>query len=176
MNPILLFAAMLGAPHQGPKKPTHTADEMAIKSTHSRLMAAFKANSADAIKSLFTKDFTETAKGITFNRDEAAAQMAQGMASSKVEWTMGGLDISGNKASYTSNFKYETTIVDTAGSFGPKGKTHKMSGAGIQKVQLIKDGGKWLYNHMEVGSVHAMMDGKPFNTQGTPDPAKKPAQ
>src|SRR5437870_7316824 len=152
MNAILLFAALLSAPLLGPKAPGQSADEKAIKATHSKLLAAFKAKNADVIKSLFTKGFTQTANGMTFNRDQAVAQMTQGSASAKVDWTMSRLQVSGSgdKATYTSNYKFETTSVDNAGMLGPKGKTHKMSGTGVQKVQMVKEGGKWLYSRLEV--------------------------
>ena len=91
--------------------------------------------------------------------------MTQGPASAKVEWTIGGIEVSGDKAAYTSNFKFETTTADNAGMAGAKGNTHKMSGAGVQKVQLVKEGGKWLYSRLEVVSSKMMMDGKPFNPQ-----------
>ena len=162
MNAIPLFAALLIAPLAGPKAPGQSADEKAIKATHSKLLAAFKTKNADMIKSLFTKDFTQTANGMTFDRDQAVAQMTQGAATSKVEWTMSGLRVSGDKASYRSNFKFETASVDA------KGKSHKMSGTGVQKVQMVKEGGKWLYSRLEALSSKMMMDGKPFNPQAPP--------
>ena len=168
MNAILLFAALLSAPLLGPKAPGQSADEKAIKATHSKLLAAFKAKNADVIKSLFTKNFTQPANGMTFNRDQAVAQMTQGSASAKVEWTMSGLEVRGDKAAYTSNYKFETTSVDNAGMLGPKGKTHKMSGTGVQKVHMAKEGGKWLYSRLEGVSSKLMMDGKPFNPQAPP--------
>ena len=103
MNTMLLFAALLNGPLLGPKAPGQSADEKAIKAVHSKLNAAFKAKNADVIKSLFAKGFTETANGMTFNRDQAVAQMTQGAATSKVEWTMSGLEVSGDKAAYTSS-------------------------------------------------------------------------
>src|SRR3989442_15622693 len=129
MNTMLVFAALLSTPLLGPKAPGQSAEVKAIKAVHSKLNAAFKAKNADVIKSLFTKGFTETANGMTFNRDQAVAQMTQGSASAKVEWTMSGLNVSGDKATYTSNFKFETTSTD------PKGKTHTMSGTGVQRIQ-----------------------------------------
>src|SRR5258708_33321958 len=101
MNTMLLFGALLSAPLPGPKAPGQSADEKAIKATHSKLNATFKSKNADVIKSLFAKGFTETANGVTFNRDQAVAQMTQGAASSKEEWTMSGLEVRGHKAMYT---------------------------------------------------------------------------
>ena len=157
MNTLLLLAARLSAPLPGPKAPAQSADEKSIRATHSKLNAAFKSKNADVIKSLFAKGFTETANGMTFNRDQALAQMTQGAATSKVEWTMSGLRVSGDKAAYTSNYSFETASVDA------KGKTHKMSGTGVQKLQMVKEGGKWLYIRQELVSAKMMMDGKPFN-------------
>ena len=168
MNTMLLFAALLSAPPLGPKAPGQGADEKAIKAVHSKLLAAFKAKNADVIKSLFAKSFTETANGMTFNRDQAVAQMTQGSASAKVDWTISELKVSGNKAAYTSNYKFETASVDNAGMLGPKGKSHTMSGTGVQRIQMVKQGGKWLYNRLEVVSAKMMMDGKPFNPQAPP--------
>jgi hypothetical protein len=176
MNAILLFAALLSAPLLGPKAPGQNADEMAIKAVHSKLLAAFKAKNSNVIKSLFTKGFTETANGMIFNRDQAVAQMTQGSASAKVVWTMSGLEVSGDRATYTSNFKFETTSLDSGGMLGPKGKTHKMSGTGVQKVQMVKEGGKWLYSRLEVVSSKMMMDGKPFPPQAQPASPNKRAR
>ena len=174
---MLLFAALLSAPLPGPKAPkAFGPDEKAIKAVHSKLNAAFKAKNSDVIKSLFAKGFTETANGMTFNRDQAVAQMTQGAATSKVAWTMSGLEVRGDKATYTSNFKYEMSSVDNAGMLGPKGKTHKMSGAGVQKLHMVKEGGKWLYSHQELVSAKTMMDGKPFNPMAPPTSPNKPAR
>src|SRR5579872_6052431 len=175
MNAMLLFAALLSAPLFGPKAPEQSADKKAITTIHSKLLAAFKAKNADVIKSLVTKGFTETANGMTFNRDQAVANL-QGSASAKVQWTMSGLEVRGDKATYTSNFNFETTSVDDAGMLGPKGKTHKMSGTGVQKLEMVKEGGKWLYSHLQVVSAKMMMDGKPFNTQAQPASPNKPAR
>jgi hypothetical protein len=175
MNTMLLFAALLSAPLLAPKAPGQSADAKTIKATHAKLLAAFKAKNAGAVKSLFTKGFTQTANGMTFNRDQAVAQMVQGAGSSKVDWTMSGLEVSGDKATYTSNFTFETTSVDNAGMLGPKGKTHKMGGAGVQKVQMVKESGKWLYNHLEAVSLKMTMDGKLFNPQAPPPSPNKPA-
>jgi hypothetical protein len=119
------------------------------------------------IKSLFAKGFTENANGMTFNRDQAVAQMTQGADSSKVEWTMSGLEVNGNMATYTSNYKFETTSPD------PNGKTHKMSGTGVQRLQMVKEGGKWLYSRQEVVSAKMLVDGKPFNPQAQPASGQK---
>jgi hypothetical protein len=170
MNAMLLFAALLSAPLPGRNAPGQSADEKAIKAIHSRLLAAFKAKNSDVIKSLFAKGFTETANGMTFNRDQAVAQMTQGSASAKVGWTMSGLTVSGDKAAYTSSFKFETTMP------GAKGKTHKMSGTGLQRIQMVKEGGKWLYSHQEVVSAKMMVDGKPFNPQAPATASNKPAR
>src|SRR5258708_27073606 len=167
MNTMLLFGALVSAPLPGPKAPGQSADEKAIKAVHSKLNAAFKAKNADVIKSLFAKGFTETANGMTFNRDQAVAQMTQGSASAKVEWTMSGLKVSGDKATYTSNFKYEMASAD------PKGKTHTMSGTGVQKLHMVKEGGQWLYSRQEVVSSKMMIDGKPFNPQTPPASGQK---
>jgi hypothetical protein len=43
MNVILLLVALLSAPLPGPKAQGQTADEKAIKTIHSKLLAAFKA-------------------------------------------------------------------------------------------------------------------------------------
>ena len=56
-----------------------------------------------------------------------------------------------------------------------KGKSHKMSGTGVQKLQMVKEGGKWLYSHQEVVSAKMKMDGKPFNQAQTTSP-NKPAR
>ena len=170
MNTMLVFAALLSTPLLGPKAPGQSAEVKAIKAVHSKLNAAFKAKNADVIKSLFAKGFTETANGMTFNRDQAPAQMTQGAATSKVEWTMSGLRVSGDKAAYTSNYSFETASVDA------KGKSHKMSGTGVQKLQMVKEGGKWLYSRQEVVSAKMMMDGKPFNPQAQPASPNKPAR
>jgi len=164
MNAMILCAALLTTALPGPKAPEQGSDEKAIKAVHSQLMAAFKANNADAIKSLFTTGFTQSANGMTFNRDQAVAQMTPGPASKRVEWTMSALRVSGNRAAYKSIFKFETTL-DNAGGSGVKGKTHSMSGTGVQKIQMEKQGGKWLYSRLEVLSSKLMMDGKPFNPQ-----------
>ncbi len=174
MNTLLLFAALVSAPLLAPKAPDQSADKKVIQATHARLLAAFKAKNAEAVKSLFTKNFTQTAYGMTFNRDQAVAQMTQGAASTKVDWTMSGLQVSGDKATYNSNFTFVTTSVDNAGTFGPKGKTHKMVGTGVQKVHMVKESDKWLYNHLEVLSTKMTMDGKPFNPQAQPPSPKKP--
>ena len=59
---------------------------------------------------------------------------------------------------------------------GPKGKTHKMSGTGVQRVQMVKEGSKWLYSRLEVVSAKMMMDGKPFNPQAQPASPQKGAK
>lgn len=169
MITFLLFAALLSAPLPGPKSPGQGTDVKAIKALHARLLAAFKAKDAKAIKPLFASGFTETANGYTFNRDQALAQMTQGLAAAgSVVWTMSGLDVHGDKAAYTSNFAFEISRPGSAGAPGSEGKTHRMTGTGIQKVQLAKEGGKWLYSHVEVLSAKMAVDVKPFNTQAQP--------
>jgi len=176
MNAIMLFAALLSAPLFGPNASDQSADRKEIKAAHTKLLAAFKARNAAAIKSLFTKDFSQTANGTTYDRDEAVAQMTQGSASAKVEWTISGIEVTGDKASYTSNFKFESIWADSAGAPGAKAKNHKINGAGVQKIQLVKENGKWLYSRLEVVSSKTMMDGKPFNPQAQPASANKPTQ
>ena len=136
---------------------------------HARLLAAFKTKNAAVIKSLFTKDFTQSANGMTFNRDQAVAQMTQGTASPRVDWTISGIEVSGEKASYMSNLKYETNS-------SYQGKNHKLIGSGVQKVQMVKKGRKWLYSHLEVISSKMMMDGKPFNPMAQPAEPGKPVR
>jgi len=144
MNTVLLFAALISAPMSGPKHANQSADVAAIRAAHSKLLDALNSKNAGVVKSLFTKDFTQTAYGTTFNRDQAVAQMTQGPAATKVEWSIGGIKVSGDKAAYTSNFKFETVSAKSAG------KPAKVSGGGVQKLQLVKEGGKWLYRHLEV--------------------------
>ena len=67
---------------------------------------------------------------------------------------MSGLKVSGDKSAYTSNYTFETTSVD------PDGKNHKMSGTGVQKLHMVKEGGKWLYSRQELVSSTMMMNGK----------------
>jgi hypothetical protein len=157
MNAALLFAALIGALVPGPKAPVLSADEKAIKAVHSKLLVAINAKNADGIKSLFTKGFTQIASGATFNRDQAVSQMTSGPGAVKVEWSVGGLKVSGNKAAYTSNFKFVASVP------GQDGKTQNMTGTGVQKVHMVKERGKWLYNHLEVLSLKMTMNGKPLN-------------
>jgi hypothetical protein len=113
---------------------------------------------------------------MTFNRDAAVAQMTQGSASAKVDWSISGIQVTGDKATYTSNFKFESTSVENSGAPGQKGKNHTISGTGVQRVQLSKLAGKWLYTNLDVVSSKIMMDGKPFNPQAQQASANKSAQ
>jgi hypothetical protein len=173
MNQMLLFVAVLTAPGAGPKAPPLSADAKQIKAAHVKLLAAINAKQPEVVKSLFTKNFTQTASKSTFDRDAAVALMTQGAASTKVEWTLSGLTVKGERAAYDSNFKYETSVADNSGKRGVKSKAHKMIGSGVQKLQLVKEGGRWLYTHLEVLSSAMTLDGQPFNGQAKPGPIRK---
>ncbi|HEV2474487.1 MAG TPA: nuclear transport factor 2 family protein [Chthonomonadales bacterium] len=176
MRVILLFAALLATAPTAPKPPSHSSDVKAITALHARLMSAFKSHNANAIKALFTSDFTQTANGMTFNRDQAAAQMAQGSAAGEASWTMKALKVHGARADYLSAFKFITRSPGTAGAAGAASKGHTISGSGVQRVDLVKQRGTWLYHHLQVLSIKIMMDGKPFNVPSQPAAMKKPAR
>lgn len=175
MNGLLMCAALLGGLLSGPTAFPKRADVKAIQAVHSKLMAALKTRNAREVDSLFAKDFTETANGVTFNRQQALAQMERGAASASVRWTMSHLTVSGNRAGYTSHFSFNTSVVDRTGMMGAKGVAHRMSGSGVQMLQLVKQHGNWLYSHQQLISMQTMMDGKPLDRPGASNSGRRPS-
>ena len=87
------------------------------------------------------------------------------------------LKVSGKKATGKATFKLDSTMLESQGMMGVRGKTHRMTYSQKFATTWTLSGNHWQRSkETSVGQSKMTMDGKPFNPGGQPTSAKKPAK
>ena len=142
-------------------------DKKDIEALYAKLSKDIKDNKLDATLALETPDFkSKTLDGRTMTGKEMVEQMKMEGANSKVnkfDIKINKMTVKGKMASVDTLFEVGTTMTDTSGMMGPKGKKHKITGTGAVHNDLAKTKDGWKFKNMEQKSMKMMMDGKPFD-------------
>jgi hypothetical protein len=86
----------------------------------------------------------------------------------KLTMTVDKMSIKGKTAEVRSTGNMTADIVDTVGSFGAKGATHKLTDIAVSKDTWVKTDKGWKIKVSESISEKTTVDGRPINMMAPP--------
>lgn len=152
-----------------------------IQADFNQAMAALKNQDIKGFMTFTADDYQGNDQGMKVNKAyvEQTLQMYKGDANkiNSYSFDIKNLKVSGKKATGRAIFKLDSTMLDSQGMMGEKGKTHRMTYAQVFATTWMKSAGHWQRSkETSVGQPKMSMDGKPFNPGGQPTSAQKPTK
>lgn len=152
------------------------ADNAAVKRELTALFVkfsiAFKKKDVKTALSFFSSDYIATESGKKITRAQVESQMTLALANLKsvdtLTWDIEKISVKGGQATTEALETLSATVVDTVGTLGKKGETHRLKDVERTRDVFVKTPKGWLLKRSDTLFANISIDGRKFVPPASP--------